>query len=113
MKIWGIGNEMYGPWQWGHMLITQYAEKHNLMVRAMRKVDPTIKVIASGATPEEASWCYIENRQIGTFAGAGDGERAAAVRVRVEPGLDGGAARRPPPTTSTTSASTSMATRTW
>jgi alpha-N-arabinofuranosidase len=30
-------------------------------------VDPTIKVIASGATPEEASWCYIENRQLGTF----------------------------------------------
>jgi alpha-L-arabinofuranosidase len=69
VKIWGIGNEMYGPWQWGHMLITQYAEKHNLMVKAMRKVDPTIKVIASGATPEEASWCYIENRQMGTFEG--------------------------------------------
>jgi len=68
VKIWGVGNEMYGPWQWGHMLITQYAEKHNLMVRAMRRVDPTIEVIASGATPEEASWCYIENRQLGTFA---------------------------------------------
>ena len=39
------------------------------MVKAMRKVDPTIKVIASGATPEEASWCYIENRQLGTFEG--------------------------------------------
>jgi alpha-N-arabinofuranosidase len=67
VRIWGIGNEMYGPWQWGHMLITQYAEKHTLMVRAMRRVDPTIEVIASGATPEEASWCYIENRQLGTF----------------------------------------------
>jgi alpha-L-arabinofuranosidase len=69
VKIWGIGNEMYGPWQWGHLSITQYADKHNLMVKAMRQVDPTIKVIASGATPEEASWCYIENRQLGTFAG--------------------------------------------
>ncbi len=69
VKIWGVGNEMYGPWQWGHMASTQYPEKHNLMVTAMRKVDPTIKVIASGATPEEASWCYIENRQLGTFAG--------------------------------------------
>jgi alpha-N-arabinofuranosidase len=67
VKIWGIGNEMYGPWQWGHMSIRQYPEKHDLMVQAMRKVDPTIKVIASGATPEEASWCYIENRQLGTF----------------------------------------------
>ncbi len=69
VKIWGIGNEMYGPWQWGHMSSTQYPEKHNLMVKAMRKVDPTIKVIASGATPEEASWCYIENRQFNSFQG--------------------------------------------
>ncbi len=67
VRIWGVGNEMYGPWQWGHLQITQYAEKHDVMVRAMRKVDPKIEVIASGATPEEASWCYIENRQLGTF----------------------------------------------
>jgi alpha-L-arabinofuranosidase len=67
VKIWGVGNEMYGPWQWGHLAITQYPEKHNLFVKAMRAVDPTVKVIASGATPEEASWCYIENRQLGTF----------------------------------------------
>ncbi|NWF85024.1 MAG: alpha-N-arabinofuranosidase [Bryobacteraceae bacterium] len=69
VKIWGIGNEMYGPWQWGHMQITQYPEKHNLFVKAMRKVDPAIKVIASSATPEELSWTYIENRQLGTFPG--------------------------------------------
>jgi len=69
VKIWGIGNEMYGPWQWGHMSIAQYPEKHNLIVTAMRKVDPTIKVIASSATPEEATWCYIENRQFNSFAG--------------------------------------------
>ncbi|MEJ2078430.1 MAG: alpha-N-arabinofuranosidase [Acidobacteriota bacterium] len=67
VKIWGIGNEMYGPWQWGHMAPNQYVEKHNLVVQAMRQVDPAIKVIASSATPEETSWCYIENRQLGTF----------------------------------------------
>lgn len=69
VKIWGVGNEMYGPWQWGHMDLTQYPEKHNLIVKAMRKVDPTIKVIASSATPEELSWTYIENRQLGSFPG--------------------------------------------
>jgi alpha-N-arabinofuranosidase len=67
--IWGVGNEMYGPWQWGHMSVTQYPEKHNLIVKAMRKVDPTVKVIASSATPEELSWTYIENRQLGSFPG--------------------------------------------
>ena len=67
VKIWGIGNEMYGPWQWGHMAVDQYPEKHNLVVKAMRAVDPKVKVIASSATPEELSWTYIENRQLGTF----------------------------------------------
>ena len=33
----------------------------------MKKVDPAIKVIASSATPEELSWTYLENRQLGTF----------------------------------------------
>lgn len=69
VKIWGVGNEMYGPWQWGHMSIRQYPAKHNLVVEAMRKADPSIEVIASGATPEEASWCYIENRQFNTYEG--------------------------------------------
>jgi alpha-L-arabinofuranosidase len=69
VKIWGIGNEMYGPWQWGYMPNNYYAEKHNLIVQAMRKVDPSIKVIASGAMPEEMSWTYIENRQFATFSG--------------------------------------------
>jgi alpha-L-arabinofuranosidase len=69
VKIWGIGNEMYGEWQWGHMSVTQYPEKHNLVVKAMRQVDPTIKVIASSATPEELSWTYIENRQLSSFPG--------------------------------------------
>ena len=55
---------MYGPWQWGHMAVTQYPEKHNLIVKAMRKVDPAIKVIASSATPDELSWTYIENRPV-------------------------------------------------
>src|SRR5579862_1526201 len=50
VKIWGIGNEMYGEWQWGHMAVTQYPDKHNLIVKAMRKVDPAVQVIASSAT---------------------------------------------------------------
>ncbi len=67
VRIWGIGNEMYGPWQWGHIDLSQYPTKHNLVVKEMRKVDPSIQAIASSATPEELSWTYIENRQLGTF----------------------------------------------
>lgn len=53
VKWWGIGNEMYGPWQFGHMALKQYVIKHNMFARAMRAVDPSITLLATGATPDE------------------------------------------------------------
>jgi len=50
VKWWGIGNEMYGKWQLGHMSLEHYAQKHNLFARAMRKVDPSVKLVAVGDT---------------------------------------------------------------
>jgi alpha-N-arabinofuranosidase len=55
VKWWGIGNEMYGQWQLGHMSIEHYVIKHNMFAKAMRGVDPTIKIVASGASPFEMS----------------------------------------------------------
>jgi alpha-N-arabinofuranosidase len=53
VKYWNIGNEMYGFWQIGHMALPYYTVKHNLFAEAMRKVDPSITIIASGAMPDE------------------------------------------------------------
>lgn len=50
VRLWTIGNEMYGPWQFGRMSLNQYWEKHNRIVQAMKAVDPTIRVVLSGAT---------------------------------------------------------------
>jgi alpha-N-arabinofuranosidase len=50
VKWWGIGNEMYGQWQLGHMYIDHYVLKHNMFAKAMRKVDPSIVLVASGAS---------------------------------------------------------------
>ena len=47
---WGIGNEIYGKWQLGHMPIEKYVDKHNRFAAAMRAADPKIKLIAVGAT---------------------------------------------------------------
>jgi alpha-N-arabinofuranosidase len=47
---WGIGNEMYGDWQLGHMPLDDYAQKHNAFAQAMRDVDPSITLIGVGAT---------------------------------------------------------------
>ncbi|MGD0966085.1 MAG: alpha-N-arabinofuranosidase [Candidatus Acidiferrales bacterium] len=55
VKWWNVGNEMFGGWQLGYMSLDHYVIKHNMVVQAMRRVDPTIKVVAAGATPIEAS----------------------------------------------------------
>jgi len=53
VKFWGIGNEMWGiSYQYGAMKPNQYAYKHNQFADAMRRVDPTIKLISSGAMPD-------------------------------------------------------------
>jgi len=49
VKFWSIGNEMYGNWQLGHMPLENYQQKHNEFAVAMRKADPSIKLIAVGA----------------------------------------------------------------
>ena len=48
LKWWGIGNEMYGDWQLGHMPVEQYAKKHNEFAEKMRAMDPSIKLVAVG-----------------------------------------------------------------
>lgn len=53
VKYWNVGNEMYGYWQMGYMAPEHYMIKHNMFAKAMRKVDPTITIIAVGAMPDE------------------------------------------------------------
>jgi alpha-N-arabinofuranosidase len=52
VKFWGIGNEPWGEWQLGFMPVAQWELKHNMFAKAMRRVDPTIKLIAAGAMPD-------------------------------------------------------------
>lgn len=62
IRLWCIGNEMYGDWQFGYMSLNQYWVKHNYIVEAMKKVDPSIKVTVSGATICEKSIGGAEKR---------------------------------------------------
>jgi len=52
IKLWGVGNEPWGEWQLGFMPVAQWELKHNIFAKAMRKIDPTIKLIAAGAMPD-------------------------------------------------------------
>ncbi len=49
VRWWGVGNEMYGRWQLGHMQLRHYTLKHNEVVEAMRTVDPDLELIGVGA----------------------------------------------------------------
>ena len=52
VKLWGVGNEPWGDYQMGSMSLPQFELKHNLFAKEMRKVDPSIKLIAGGAMPD-------------------------------------------------------------
>jgi alpha-N-arabinofuranosidase len=43
VKWWGVGNEM-----WGAMPVADYIIRHNKITQAMRKADPSIKLVAVG-----------------------------------------------------------------
>lgn len=53
VKFWNIGNEPYGWWQIGKTTLDYYMIKHNHFAAAMRTVDPSITLIASGAMPDQ------------------------------------------------------------
>jgi len=63
VKWWSIGNEMYGAWQLGFMALRHYVIKHNMFAEAMRRVDPSIKLFACGASPDETT-CTNTSRRI-------------------------------------------------
>jgi alpha-N-arabinofuranosidase len=48
VKFWNIGNEPWGAWQLGRTDLKYYMMKHNEFAKAMRQVDPSITLIASG-----------------------------------------------------------------
>ena len=47
VKYWNIGNEPWGTFQLGHTDLKYYVLKHNEFAATMRKVDPSITIIAS------------------------------------------------------------------
>ncbi len=45
---WGLGNEMYGEWQIGQMSAEEYAAEASRWAKALRKLDPSIKLVSCG-----------------------------------------------------------------
>jgi len=50
VKIWGLGNEIDGPWQLGHKNAEDYSKFALEAAKAMRRQDGSIQLIASGSS---------------------------------------------------------------
>ncbi|MBZ5586282.1 MAG: alpha-N-arabinofuranosidase [Acidobacteriia bacterium] len=76
VKLWGIGNEMFGDWQFGFMAQEQYQVKHNLFAKAMRQADASIQLLASGAMPDHmtgSKWVkQLTGKPVPEYLGPGD-----------------------------------------
>ena len=53
VKLWEIGNELYGSWQIGHTTAEDYAKRYLAFRDAMLAVDPSIQFIVNG---NDARW---------------------------------------------------------
>ncbi|KAJ7881802.1 glycoside hydrolase family 51 protein [Mycena olivaceomarginata] len=50
VKYWSLGNEVWGPWQVGQQTSQDYAKKAFQWAKALRLLDPSIKLISCGET---------------------------------------------------------------
>jgi alpha-N-arabinofuranosidase len=72
VKIWDLGNEVDGaPWELGYKNADDYVKIAREAAKAMRAVDNTIKLVASGSSYYESTGQWIEwNRKV--LTGLGD-----------------------------------------
>jgi len=50
VRYWGLGNELDGPWEIGHMSAEQYGGKATDAAQRMRAVDPSVFLTACGSS---------------------------------------------------------------
>ncbi|MCP3989885.1 MAG: alpha-N-arabinofuranosidase [Actinomycetia bacterium] len=69
VPLWCLGNEMDGPWQLGHGPAAEYAVRALQAARMMKRVDPSIELVASGSSMIELD-TYLEwDRQVLEYLG--------------------------------------------
>ncbi|MEW6201746.1 MAG: alpha-L-arabinofuranosidase C-terminal domain-containing protein [bacterium] len=56
VKYWGIGNEIYGLWAFGHTTPQGYAKRYIKFCKAMKAVDPNIRFVAVGNGNLKSRW---------------------------------------------------------
>jgi alpha-N-arabinofuranosidase len=72
VKYWALGNEIDGPWQLGHKNAEEYSKFALEAAKAMRGIDPTIKLVASGSSNYGADWLLWNRTVLQTLRGTVD-----------------------------------------
>ncbi len=70
VKYWQLGNEMYGPWEIGYSTPQAYAVEAREWAKTLRRVDPSIQMIAVGGGNEEAilaNWAWEVAPEVGPY----------------------------------------------
>lgn len=61
VKIWGLGNEVDGePWELGYKNADDYVKLAREAAKAMRSVDKSIKLVASGSSYYEPTGRWVD-----------------------------------------------------
>jgi len=72
VKLWGLGNEMDGPWQQGHVPADQYAIRAQQAAKLMKDTDPSIELIVCGSAetglPTYMEWDRTVLEHVGNYA---------------------------------------------
>ncbi len=63
VKYWGLGNEVYGPWQVGYKSASSYAEQAREYAKFVRWTDRDVRLIACGGGDPEWDWDGAEDRR--------------------------------------------------
>jgi alpha-L-arabinofuranosidase len=72
VKLWGLGNEMDGPWQQGHVPAGQYAIRAQQAAKLMKDTDPSIEMVVCGSAeiglPTYMEWDRTVLEYMGDYA---------------------------------------------
>jgi alpha-L-arabinofuranosidase len=72
VKLWGLGNEMDGPWQQGHVPADQYAIRAQQAAKLMKDTDASIELVVCGSAeiglPTYMEWDRTVLEYIGDYA---------------------------------------------
>ncbi len=60
VKYWGLGNEVYGPWQVGYKSATSYAEQAREYAKFVRWTDRDLRLVACGGGEPEWDWTVLK-----------------------------------------------------